>query len=50
MLCKYLWLFTYWQETHILHNFESDFYGSMLKTCIINYIRPEQSYDSLGNM
>ncbi|XP_046651054.1 riboflavin kinase-like [Daphnia pulicaria] len=34
-------------ETHILHNFESDFYGSLLKTCIINYIRPEQSYESL---
>ncbi|XP_057375364.1 riboflavin kinase-like [Daphnia carinata] len=34
-------------ETHILHNFESDFYSSMLKTCIINYIRPEQSYESL---
>lgn len=31
-----------------MHNFSSDFYGSVLKTCIVNYIRPEQSYDSLG--
>lgn len=34
-------------ETHIIHNFPDDFYGSLLKVCITGYIRPEQSYDSL---
>lgn len=34
-------------ESHIMHEFQSDFYGSLLKTCILGYIRPEQSYDSL---
>jgi len=32
-----------------MHEFQSDFYESLLKTCILGYIRPEQSYDSLGN-
>ena len=31
-----------------MHTFPSDFYGGLLKTLIIGYIRPEQSYDSLG--
>lgn len=31
-----------------MHKFQTDFYGGMLKTCIVNYIRPEQSYSSLG--
>lgn len=38
------------QETHILHIFTSDFYGKILKVCILGYIRPEQSYDSLGRL
>ena len=31
-----------------MHVFPEDFYGSLLKVCITGYIRPEQSYDSLG--
>lgn len=33
-----------------MHKFPKDFYGSLLKTCIVGYIRPEQSFDSLGNV
>ena len=36
------------QEAHILHDFSSDFYGSMLRICILGYIRPEKSFNSLG--
>ena len=35
------------QETHILHNFAGDLYGSLLKVCIVGYLRPEQNFDSL---
>lgn len=35
------------KETHILHNFGCDFYGSLLKVCIVGYLRPEQNFDSL---
>ncbi|CAO1391552.1 unnamed protein product [Diamesa serratosioi] len=34
-------------ETHILHNFDGDLYGSLLKVCIVGYLRPEQNFDSL---
>jgi len=34
-------------ETHILHDFGSDFYGSQLKVAITGYIRGEENYDSL---
>merc|ERR1712071_741947 len=34
-------------ETHILHDFPTDFYGSVLRTCILGHIRAEKSYDSL---
>ncbi|KAK9767343.1 riboflavin kinase [Basidiobolus ranarum] len=34
-------------EIHIIHNFESDFYGSELKVVVTGYIRPEKDYDSL---
>ena len=34
-------------ETHILHKFEEDFYGSRLKVIILGYIRPMENYSSL---
>lgn len=34
-------------ETHIIHQFEDDFYGEMLSVVIVGYIRPEKSFDSL---
>jgi len=37
-------------ETHILHTFPSDFYGSMLRTCILGRIRPEETYNSLDSL
>lgn len=35
------------QETHIMHKFESDFYGSCLKIGILGYLREEKNFDSL---
>jgi len=37
-------------EAHILHDFSSDFYGSMLRICILGYIRPEKSYNTLEDL
>ena len=34
-------------ETHIIHNFENDFYGSELIVVMLGYLRPEKNYDSL---
>ena len=34
-------------ETHIIHNFEKDFYGSELIVVMLGYLRPEKNYDSL---
>uniref|UniRef100_A0A1I8P4B1 Riboflavin kinase n=1 Tax=Stomoxys calcitrans TaxID=35570 RepID=A0A1I8P4B1_STOCA len=34
-------------ETHILHPFNRDLYGSLLKVCIVGYIRPEENFKSL---
>ncbi|CRK87554.1 CLUMA_CG001351, isoform A [Clunio marinus] len=34
-------------ETHILHNYDRDLYGSLLKVCIVGYLRPEQNFESL---
>ncbi|KAM8961040.1 riboflavin kinase [Pelodytes ibericus] len=34
-------------ETHIIHQFEDDFYGQILSIVIAGYIRPEKSFDSL---
>lgn len=36
------------QETHIIHQFDNDFYGSQLSAILTGYLRPEQSYPSLG--
>ncbi|XP_022131087.1 riboflavin kinase [Pieris rapae] len=37
-------------ETHIIHEFESDFYGSTLKICITEYLRPEMNFTSLDGL
>ncbi|XP_065351924.1 riboflavin kinase [Cloeon dipterum] len=37
-------------ETHILHNFENDFYGSSLKVCMLGYLRPEKDFKSLDEL
>ena len=37
-------------ETHILHVFEKDFYGSWLRVYITGYLRPEKNYDSLNDL
>ncbi|SPP84055.1 putative riboflavin kinase [Drosophila guanche] len=34
-------------ETHMLHEFNCDLYGQLLKICIVGYLRPEKSFDSL---
>lgn len=36
------------QETHIMHVFKEDFYGSELKVVMLGYIRPEKNFSSLG--
>lgn len=41
-------LFFSFQETHIIHSFENDFYGSELSVVILGFIRPEKNFPSLG--
>ena len=36
------------QETHIIHKFKDDFYGAILKVCLVGWIRAECSFSSLG--
>lgn len=38
----------YVQETHILHEFQSDFYGYEMRVLVLGYIRPEFDYISRG--
>ena len=40
--------FFHLQETHIIHTFEDDFYGSELSVVILGFIRPEKDFPSLG--
>lgn len=37
-------------ETHILHEFEEDFYDSWLRILITGYIRPMENYPSLEDL
>lgn len=37
-------------EIHILHSFEDDFYGAVMRTCVSGYIRPERSFDSVDEL
>ena len=38
------------QETHIIHTFGQDFYGSNLKIVMLKYIRPMKDFKSLGKL
>ncbi|XP_044744215.1 riboflavin kinase [Coccinella septempunctata] len=37
-------------ETHILHKFEEDFYGRLLKVVVLDYVRPEMNFNSLDDL
>ncbi len=37
-------------ETHIMREFESDFYDAWLRIAIVDYIRPEKNFDSLADL
>ncbi|XP_073240753.1 riboflavin kinase-like isoform X2 [Porites lutea] len=37
-------------ETHIIHTFEDDFYGSELSVVILGFIRPEKDFPSLESL
>lgn len=37
-------------ETHILHRFEEDFYGSLLQVAILGYLRPEKTFDAVDQL
>lgn len=37
-------------ETHILHQFDDDFYGQVLKVCMLGYLRPELNFNSLEEL
>ena len=39
---------TFIQEIHVMHKFNSDFYGCKLKALVLGYIRPELDYISRG--
>lgn len=34
----------------MLHDFNCDLYGQTLKICIVGYLRPERSFDSLESL
>lgn len=37
-------------ETHIMHNFDGDFYGALLKVVMVGYIRPEKNFTSVEEL
>ncbi|XP_023158345.1 putative riboflavin kinase, partial [Ceratitis capitata] len=37
-------------ETHILHKYDGDLYGHLLKVCIVGYLRPERNFESLDDL
>ncbi|XP_033725066.1 LOW QUALITY PROTEIN: riboflavin kinase-like [Pecten maximus] len=37
-------------ETHIIHTFNEDFYGSTLKTVMLGFIRPMKNFSSLDEL
>ncbi|KAI8437621.1 hypothetical protein MSG28_011880 [Choristoneura fumiferana] len=37
-------------ETHVMHKFDNDFYGSNLKICLIGYLRGEMNFNSLDDL
>ncbi|XP_039760009.1 putative riboflavin kinase [Pararge aegeria] len=37
-------------ETHVMHDFGRDFYGSNLKICMVGYLRPEMNFNSVDSL
>lgn len=37
-------------EAHIMHKFDQDFYGAMLKVVVLGYLRPEKNFNSLEEL
>lgn len=37
-------------EIHLIHKFDTDFYGTSLKVIVIGFIRPEYNYTSLESL
>ncbi|CAH0596331.1 unnamed protein product [Chrysodeixis includens] len=37
-------------ETHIIHKFDKDFYGSLLKVSLVGYLRGEKNFGSLDDL
>ncbi|KAK9507072.1 hypothetical protein O3M35_008895 [Rhynocoris fuscipes] len=37
-------------EVHILHDFPEQFYGSLMKVCVLNYLRPEMNFPTLDDL
>ncbi|XP_076080487.1 riboflavin kinase-like [Mytilus galloprovincialis] len=37
-------------ETHVIHTFKEDFYGSTLKVIMLGYIRPMRDFSSLDEL
>lgn len=37
-------------ETHIMHQFDSDFYGCILRIAILGYLRPERNFTSIDEL
>lgn len=37
-------------EIHILYKFEREFYGSLMKVCVLNYLRPEMNFPSVDEL
>jgi riboflavin kinase len=37
-------------ETHLLHQFQEDLYGKLLKVAVLGYLRPERNFESLQDL
>ncbi|XP_046752903.1 riboflavin kinase-like isoform X2 [Diprion similis] len=37
-------------ETHIMHNFQDEFYGAELRVVMLGYLRPEKKFDSVDDL
>ncbi|KAH8024299.1 hypothetical protein HPB51_022418 [Rhipicephalus microplus] len=38
------------KETHIMHKFDEDFYGAVLKVVVLGFLRPEKNFSSLDEL
>jgi FAD synthase len=46
--CLILFCYVDLQEVHILHEYETDFYGKDAAIVVLGFIRPEMKFSSLG--